>query len=108
VGYKKTEGLEQQRPEVLVDGEPLNRNQEVSADGDMSAKNTFVEPISGVNHVPSAADPNPVPSDVSLFVFILFQFVVTQYNRLYVTPLLDIVGKEKKEKNDKKIGFKDG
>jgi len=31
---EKTEGLEQQLPEVLIDGEPLNQNQEVSADGE--------------------------------------------------------------------------
>jgi len=75
--YKKTDELEKQQPEVLVDGEPLNQNQEVSAVGNMLAKNTFVEPISAVNLVPTTADPNPVPSYVSLHIFILFQFLVT-------------------------------
>jgi len=75
--YKKTEELEQQQPEVLVDGEPLNENQEVSADGNMLAKNTFVEPISAVNLVPTTADPNPVPSYVSLHIFNLLQYLVT-------------------------------
>jgi hypothetical protein len=75
--YKKTEELEQQQLEVLVDGEPLNQNQEVSADDDMLAKNTFVEPISAVNLVPTTADPYHVPSYVSLHIFNLIQFLVT-------------------------------
>jgi len=77
VCHKKTEGLEQQQPEVLVDGQPLNRNQEVSADGDMMANNAYVEPISAMIHVPTTADPNHVPSYVSLHIFNLLQFLVT-------------------------------
>jgi len=78
---KKTEGLEQPQPKELVDVQPLNQNQEVCADGepldrDILASNTFAEPISAMKLVPAASD--PVPSDVSLFVFILFQFLVTQ------------------------------
>jgi len=53
---------------VRADGEPL--------DQDILATNTVAEPISAMKLVPAAAD--PVPSDVSLFVFILFQFLVTQ------------------------------
>lgn len=52
---KKTKGLEKQQPKVLVDVEPLNRNQELRADGEP------LEPISAMKLVSTTAD--PVPSD---------------------------------------------